>query len=524
MTVTENSVARLAASTALVRALCRPDAFPHPSDAIRVLETHISWVILTGAYAYKIKKPVALEFVDFSSAEVRIAACLEELRLNQRLAPELYLGVVPITGSRERPVVGGAGPPLEYAVQMREFPEDALGQRELEAGRLRAADLERLAGTLADFHAGLPPASPGTDWGTPERVAGPIRQTLAQLTALLEGTPRAAPARALTQLCERQLAALGEVLVRRRRSGAIRECHGDLHLGNLVHLERGLVPFDALEFDPALRWIDVISEVAFLVMDLCVRGRPDLAYSFLNRYLVQTGDYAGLPLMPLYLSYRAAVRAKVTLLATAQGAKAEADVGQLLDYAAHPLGQDPPQLMVTCGASGSGKTWLARRIAPLIPALHLRSDVERKRLAGLPAEARTDSALGGGIYSAELTARTYERLAELARVGLGAGFSVIVDATCLKRAQRATLLGAGLPAGVTRRLVYLRGRESLLRERVLARLAEGHDASEANETVLAAQLRELEVPTADEADELLVVDAGLPIDPSAVFQGLRGRA
>jgi len=517
-------MARLDASAALVRALCRPDAFPHPTAGIRILETHISWVILTGDYAYKIKKPVALEFVDFSSAEVRVAACLEELRLNRRLAPELYVGVVPITGSRERPVIGGAGSPLEYAVQMREFPGDALGLKELEAGRLQAADLERLAETLADFHAGLPPAPPDSDWGTPARVAAPIHQTLAQLARLLEGTPRAARAASLRRVCEQQLAALAEVLVRRRREGAIRECHGDLHLGNLVHLERGLVPFDALEFDPALRWIDVISEVAFLVMDLCVRARADLAYTFLNRYLLQSGDYPGLALMPLYLRYRAAVRAKVTLLAQAQGATVDADAVRLLDYAERPLGEAQPQLIVTCGPSGSGKTWLARRIAPLLPALHLRSDVERKRLAGLPAQARTDSGLASGIYSAELTTRTYERLAALARVGLAAGFSVIVDATCLKRAQRDTLLGTAVPAGVRRQLLYLSGREALLRERVLARLVEGRDPSEADEVVLAAQLRQLEAPTAAEADSLLALDASEPIDPETVAQRLRGEA
>lgn len=520
--MSDDSTARLEQSAALVRALCRPEAFPHPAPQIRVLETHISWVILTGGYAYKVKKPVALEFVDFSAADDRVAACLEELRLNRRLAPELYLGVVPITGSPERPVIGGVGQPLEYAVQMREFPDDALALHELKAGRLGAADLERLAEVLADFHAGLPPAPADSDWGTPERVAAPIRQTLRQLTTLLEDTPRAARARALAQVCEQQLGTLAEAFKRRRRAGAIRECHGDLHLGNLVRLDRGLVPFDALEFDPALRWIDVISEVAFLVMDLCVRARSDLAYRFLSHYLMQTGDYSGLALMPLYLRYRAAVRAKVTLLARAQGATAEADVGRLMDYAEHPLGRHPPQLIVTCGASGSGKTWLARRLAPLLPALHLRSDVERKRLAGLTAEARTGSALGGGIYSAERTARTYERLAELARIGLAAGFSVIVDAACLKRAQRDTLLGGDLPAGASRRLLCLSGPEALLRERLLARLAEGRDASEADEAVLAAQLRNFEAPTAEEAEALLMLDASKPLDPEALANALRG--
>jgi len=308
--------ARPAALTAppLFAALLDPACYPHPVAGVRVLETHISWVLLTGEYAYKIKKPVGLGFLDFSSLELRRHYCEEELRLNRRLAPELYLDVVEIRGTPGAPRIGGEGPLLEYAVRMREFPQAALASRALASGAFGAAEVDALAALVARFHEGALRAPESERFGSPDVVLADALQNFEQLLPLVKSAPDDRALRELRLWTKREFAARGEALAARRKQGFVRECHGDLHLRNIVLLDGRPVPFDCIEFNAELRWIDVMSEVAFLAMDLEDRGRRDLAWRFLGRYLEATGDYAGLAVLPFYLVYRALVRAKVHLL------------------------------------------------------------------------------------------------------------------------------------------------------------------------------------------------------------------
>src|SRR5262245_15020773 len=287
-----NGTTPAAAGSAVIEGLLRAAAYPHVVGPLRLIETHISWVILTGRYAYKLKKPVRLEFLDFSTLALRKHFCEEELRLNRRLAPELYEDVVAIGGSEREPRSGQA-PVFESALRMREFPADAQLDRRLDAGALSCAEMYALGARIACFHLEAEPAGAGSAYGDAAEVERAAMANFEVLLELARDDTAQDALRRLARWTEARNAALRETFARRKSEGWIREGHGDLHLANLVSLDSGITAFDCLEFDPRLRWIDVMCDVAFLVMDLEVRGRPDLAYAFLDAYLETTGDYAG---------------------------------------------------------------------------------------------------------------------------------------------------------------------------------------------------------------------------------------
>ena len=287
----------------LVAALRNPACYPHPAEQVEVIETHISYVLLSGAYAYKIKKAVALGFLDFSTLARRRMYCEEELRLNRRLAPELYLAVVAITGPPDVPRFAGNGEAIEYAVQMTRFSQEDLLDRQLAVGCLSPDMIDQLADQLADFHGGAERAPPDGRFGSPEAVWEPMAQNFAQLGKQLSDAAHRSRLADLEAWSRKRFSQLAGLLATRLRDGWIRECHGDLHLGNIARTGAGLRIFDCIEFDPGLRWIDVLNEIAFLTMDLEERGRADYGHRLLNRYLEANGDYSGLPLLAFYTVY-----------------------------------------------------------------------------------------------------------------------------------------------------------------------------------------------------------------------------
>jgi aminoglycoside phosphotransferase family enzyme/predicted kinase len=504
-------------SEQLIAALLTPAPYPHAVSSMRVIETHISWILLTGDFAYKVKKPVDLGFLDFSTLAARRHACDEELRLNRRLAPDIYIDVVPIVGTPASPRIAGDGKPFEYAVRMRQFPDDAVLLEQLITGQLDATDVTRLAETLAEFHATLPPAAVETEWATPARVWTDIQDSLDQIAATANPDNLADA----EQFCVAQFERWQDLIGERRAQGQVRECHGDLHLGNLVRLGQRLTAFDALEFDPVLRWTDVMNEVAFLAMDFQVRERDDLAFAFLNRYLMKTGDYGGLALVPLFLAYRGLVRAKVTALAPARDGEARARrVRALVGYAAKPL-RSEPVMIITCGLAGSGKTHLSAQLAMTLPAIHLRSDVERKRMFGLDELSRTSAEPDAGIYTAEASAATYQRLGDLAALVVTSGFSVIVDAACLRTDQRAALVRVAHKLDRPAVLLDCVAPRALLEERINRRAAAGRDASEADLHILQVQTERLEPPQPAEADAVFTVDTASEISAASLAADIR---
>ncbi|HNQ03726.1 MAG TPA: AAA family ATPase [Thiobacillaceae bacterium] len=451
----------------------------------RLIETHISWVILAGAHAYKLKKPLDLGFLDFSTLEKRRFCCEEEIRLNRRLAPQIYLQAVPVTGTPERPQLGGEGPVLEWAVKMRAFPAGATLDL---AEHLGTDQMDAIAGRIADFHQAIARAPEDSPYGTPEHVHQPVQQNFTQLRTLRLPQAELNLLDRLQGRARMERVRLRPHFARRKAQGFIRECHGDLHLGNIAWVENAPLIFDGIEFNPGLRFIDVISEMAFLVMDLCHRQQDELAWRALNHYLEQTGDYPGLAALGYYLGYRALVRAKVEGIRARQDG---GDLGACLDYlrlAERLTRPGAPGLILMHGVSGSGKTVLSQGLLQGLGAIRLRSDVERKRLFGLTALADS-RAIPGGIYTPAAGERTREHLLDLSRQLLGEGFRVIVDATFLARGWREPFQTLAESSRVPWCLISPRVPTQVLRERVARRLRQGRDASEADLSVLEAQIQ-----------------------------------
>jgi hypothetical protein len=412
---------------------------------------------------------------------------------------------MPITGNHDAPGIGGPGEPIEYAVRMRAFPQDALCDRMARRGTLTAAHVEALAAAVADLHGRAGIAGPETRFGDPVEIAGAARQNFAQLAMFHGAAAEIGRTNGLAAWTERELNRLERCFAERRTAGRVRECHGDLHLGNVALIRGQPLIFDAIEFNAGFRWTDVISDVAFLYMDLLDHGLDAFAARFLNAWLDATGDYEGLALLRFYAVYRAVVRAKVAALRAHQPetivADRDAALAQFRDYlrlAERLTGPAKVWLAITAGLSGSGKSTTALAIGERLGAIRLRSDVERKRLRGLGPEARTGSAPGEGIYSAASNRATYRRLAELAGTVLTAGYPVIVDATFARRADRADFARLAQQARIPFAIVACTAPAALLRERLQRRQPHTREPSEATPDVLAWQMERFDALDAGE--------------------------
>jgi aminoglycoside phosphotransferase family enzyme/predicted kinase len=509
-----------AGQRALLASLLDPAAYPHPVDAVRIVETHISWVLLAGAYAYKIKKAVRLGFLDFSSATERKRFCAEEIRLNRRLAADIYLDVVAIVATPDGPRIGGAGPAVEHAVRMRRFAENDTLDRMIDQGRADAGIVDALAGRIARFHREAPRMQGTHPWGTPESILGAALDNVTALAALPVAAQLREPLGMLTTWTRKTAARLDTAFVARREAGFIRECHGDLHPGNVAVIGGAPVPFDCIEFNESFRWIDVMSEIAFPVMDLDCHGRPDWSWRLLNGYLEVTGDFDGLCVLRFYVVYRALVRAKVRALAAGSGRTGPEEDRHLRSALAHVdtarrwSAPAAPFMVLMHGLSGSGKSTLARRIAEELGAVVIRSDVERKRLHGLEPQEASGSGCDAGIYGPTETAATYARLEGLAATILRSGFSVVVDAAFLRLLERRAFAALGRKARVPFAIAACAGSVAQFAARIRRRAAAGTDASEATVDVLHRQTGFIEPIGGDEADRTFRFDG---IDDGAML-------
>ncbi|PLX88533.1 MAG: aminoglycoside phosphotransferase [Desulfuromonas sp.] len=496
----------------IVQTLNNPAFYNHPVQTVEMLESHISWIFLAGDFVYKVKKPVNFGFLDFSTLAKRHHFCREELRLNRRFAPHLYLSVEQIGGSIDCPSLG-ADPPLEYAVKMRRFPQECQCDRLLTHQQLDISQLTAFAAKLAQLHQDAARVAISEPYGQPEAVLAPMLENFAQIRQRETTMEDAGQLPQLEKWTRDTYAKCEPLLKQRRATGYIRECHGDLHLANMAWFEDQPLLFDCLEFNPNLRWIDVINDIAFLVMDLDDRGRPELGWHFLNHYLQGTGDYQGLTLLNFYKVYRAMVRAKVNALRLAQEGLSIPERQQdlrlyhsYLDLALGYIDTRPRRLLITHGFSASGKSTFARELAEQSGLLHLQSDRERKRLYKLDAEARTGSPLDGGIYAPAADSATYQRLHQLAETILSAGHSVIVDATFLKHHQREPFLLLAEQKRVPVLILDFAVATEELRRRILSRSEDQTSISEAGLEVLESQLKSHQPLTERERDLCIRVD------------------
>ena len=506
--------------------------FPHPVAKIQVIETHISWVVLTGSFAYKFKKPVNFGFLDFSSLEKRRKACEQELRLNLRTAPGIYLGLVVLVESGDglALVEAGDNPELanvvEFGVRMLEFAQSSQLDRQFEAGRLGGADMDRVAATIAALHESAAIADAGQPWGDPETVVQPARENFRHLYELAPNEGETLDQ--IKHWSEAEFAAHQSLFRQRKLDGRVRECHGDLHLSNLVRIGSEILAFDCIEFDPALRWIDVLSDVAFLHMDLAVRQRADLAFRFLNAYLERGGDYAGAGVLPFYISYRSMVRAKVAALQLLDEGLPEEHRHGLdqrrelhIRFARSLIGAAKPTLVLMHGLSGSGKTWLSQQLLECLPALRIRSDVERKRLHGMSPDADTHSGQGAGIYSDAATRHTYSHLLANAGAMLSAGIDVIVDAAFLDEGRMDSFVQLASQRRLDCVIVACEAPLPLLRKRLVERGKNATDASEADLGVLHSQLRGTAAAPVESTARIVRVDTSQDVDIPGLCRSIK---
>jgi hypothetical protein len=476
--------------------LLKGAAYAHAVSDIKLHETHISWVILTGEYAYKVKKRVKLEFPDTTTLATRHFLCNEELRLNKRLAPDLYLEVVPITQDHEGIKLGGTGTVIDYAVKMKQFGPSQELPALLVRADVTAQEITRLAERLAEFHrrAALPPDDAGFDY-----VAQLRNSVLGNVAALLAHLSSQQELPAMGQLIDwthDSLQDLHECFRERQSRGYIRECHGDLHAHNIVRWQGQLTPFDCLEFDPNLRWIDVMNDVAFLVMDLVGHDRKDLAYEFLSRYVEKTGDYAGIRLLPFYAVYRALVRAMVDTLSGEQkpaerlemNGRLHGRISTALDFM-HPK---RPSLIIMHGPSGSGKSWMSERLVPLVAAVRLRR-------------------------------QTYAHILECAESCLLGGVSVIVDAAFSDADDRERFRSLAQRRGASFVILSCIADKSEMARRIVGRAQGNADPSEATIAVLDNQLQSFVPLRADELEYVIRVDTLQPDPQRAAFAMLQAR-
>ncbi len=474
----------------LVAFLSEGRAYGLPGAPVERIATHAAFVFLVGDRAYKMKRAVRYSFLDFSTLERRRAALEAELRLNRRTAPTLYHRVVPVTREKDGSLaINGRGKVVEWLLEMRRFDQEALLDRMAQRGTLDAAIIDKLAIEIAEFHVLAPP--------TPERGghAG-MRRVIegnARDLETIDGPVFEMPAVAdLNRNSRNELERRRDLLDERRIAGRVRHCHGDLHLGNVVLLDGRPVLFDCIEFDDDLASIDTFYDLAFLLMDLEHRRLRPLAQRLLTGYLDATWDDQGVALLPLFLSCRAAIRAKVLgfeLALEKQAERREQTIAEARDYLARALDflrPPPPRLIAIGGVSGTGKSTLAARLAPSLGAapgaVVLRSDVIRKKLFGLAPTER----LHPGAYRPEVSRRVYRILGERAAALIGGGHTAVVDAVFLNPTQRTEIEEVARQAGVPFVGLWLQAPPELLERRVRERYG---DASDATAEVVRGQLK-----------------------------------
>ena len=496
--------------------MLNPGVYDHPVKSIELIETHISWVLLTGDFAYKIKKPVNFGFLDFSTLEKRHTCCNQELRLNRRMAPDIYLDVVPITGMHDKPIISGDGEVVEYAVKMSQFPQSSQLDHMLSAGELGVKHMDAIACMAADFHRAIQVADDSMNYGNKDVLYKPVEENFIQINEHLNTELYVDTLNTLQQWSKSEHAKLESVFEQRKRDGFIRECHGDMHLRNLVWLDDRPMAFDCIEFSEDLRWIDVISEIAFLVMDLQDRKQHQLANHFLNSYLEVTGDYAGLSILPFYLCYRALVRAKVDALRLEQKDMTEEgrenaliEFESYLELATSYTKPSTPKLIVMRGVSASGKSTVSQHVVDALGAIRIRSDVERKRLFGVALTESASNEIDTGIYSTQASQQTYTKLVELASEVISAGYSAIVDAAFLKHEQRQPFQMLADRSGVPYIILEITAPAEVLRQRIVERK---HDVSDADLAVLEHQLSNWKSLHEDELQTVITVDTTEMLD------------
>ena len=466
----------------LVTSLLRPGAYMSGNGGpVELLQTHISYILLTSRFAYKIKKPVNFGFLDFTTLAKRLHMCAEEVRLNSRLAPGVYIGVVKITESSGEFFMEGEGEAVEYAVKMRRLPEGNMLDKRLAAGQAGSAVIARIATVIASFHAKADRGGRISAFGSPEAVGANAAENFAQTRPFIGKAITAQAYERIKAYTDGFLRDNERFFIERVEKGFVRDCHGDIHCEHISIGEgaEGVEIIDCIEFNERFRFSDTISDAAFLSMDLDFRGRHDLSLAFDDAYARASGDSGGRRLLDFYRCYRAYVRGKVDGFKSMEGEvgeeeKALAEFSARYHFHLSSMYADKgyrPMMVVVRGLSGSGKSTVASAISSRTGFALLSSDRIRKELAGLSQQERAPAPFEQGIYSPSFTAKTYAGMIKRGFSLLASGRPVILDATFSKRSliRRAQEAAAG--AGALFRLVECACSEEVARDRIEKRSA-----------------------------------------------------
>ncbi|WP_406815069.1 AAA family ATPase [Mycobacterium sp. M23085] len=498
----------------IVADLLRPDAYDPPAGDVRLHETHSSWVLLAGSYAYKLKKPVNLGFLDFTSIERRRADCEEELRLNRRFSPQIYLGVVEVTELDGRYRIGGEPGSGEPAVWMRRLPEEGMLAAKLARGDVDMRLARRIGRTLAKLHERAETGADIDAYGRPSSVIANWRENFDQVGPFVGQTISGHVNEDIRRYVDQFVREHASLLERRVADGHVRDGHGDLHADSICVDDGQILLFDSLQFAPRYRCADVASEVAFPAMDFEHHGRADLAWGFVDSYVRASGDDGLVSLLDFYTCYRAYVRGKVRSLRLAQTEQASAAQARQLvaesrgyfDLAWAHAGDLPrPAMVVTMGLPASGKTTLARGLAGRLGLVHLSSDVARKRMAGIEPTQRGNDGFSSGLYDPAMTRRTYAALRRDAARWMRRGRGVIVDATFGNPREREQMHQLAHRLGANLHVVLCEADDATLMARLERRATEQGVVSDAR-IELWPELRAAFTPP-DEHAALLRVDA-----------------
>ncbi|MEO1133281.1 MAG: AAA family ATPase [Cyanobacteria bacterium J06639_1] len=503
---------------AFIQAMLTPEFYPHPvAEPIQLLQTHISYVLLTGEFAYKAKKPLNFGFLDYSTLEKRKFYCHEELRLNQRGAPDLYLEVVPIYQNGDRFQLDVAGEPVEYAVKMKQFPQDTLLSELYERGDVTEDLVVQLAKAIAAYHDRAETNDYIRSFGTIEAIRQSIDENYDQTEAYIGGPQTQAQFDDTRAYTDRFFAEEADLFARRVKGNRVRECHGDIHLRNICYWKNKLHLFDCIEFNEPFRFVDVMFDIAYIVMDFLARDRPDLSALFLNTYTEQTGDWEGLEILPLYVSRQSYVRAKVTSfmlgdpgVPAAAKAAASETAAQYYRLAWDCTRSRRGQIVLTSGLSGSGKSTVAGMLSREMGAIHIRSDAVRKHLAGISLDRRGDEAGAtfSGIYTPEMTQKTYDHLIELGTTLARRGETVILDATFDRLVHRQNAIARAREAGLPLHVLSCEADINVLKARLQERKG---DIADATVTYLVDQERLFEPLTDAEREWAIAIDTSLDL-------------
>lgn len=484
-------------------------------DAVTALQTHISFIFLAGPHAYKVKKPVRFSFLDFSTSALRHRFCNEEVRLNRRLAADVYQATASIVASGSKFHLGAAEDTqaLDYVVVMRRLDSRQMLSAQLSAGTVTLTDIDRIVDRLVPFYRGADRSDAVRRYGAPENVLASMDADFEEMRRFRGDTIDAADDERLAQYCRSEVTRWAETLARRAATGHVCEGHGDLHCDNVCLEASGVVIFDCIEFNPAFRCRDIASDIAFLAMDLEHYARPDLARHFVDRVSDELNDPQLPSLVPMFACHRAYIRGKVGSLKSAEPevspeerAEARATARSFFELALRYTWKGSSFLVVACGLSGTGKSSLARTLATRTGALHINSDVVRKTLAGLPLTSRVGRRDEAGLYSPAFSGRTYTEMFAQAEAALASGGRVILDGTFLRRVDRDAARALAERYGVPVLVVSCIAPEPEVVARLRERSAADVDASDADERVYRSQRRQAESIADEESGTSIVVD------------------